>query len=330
MKKLIVVTALATLLVTGCASKPTEPEWLDGTSEKYPQTRYLSGLGQADSAAVARDRARADLAKIFEVRIAEASQDSTSAMRRSGGQGGLEQATESSYQRQIDIQAEQVLVGVNVVEVWRDKSGQHHAFAVLDRFKAAERLRREISELDTATERAVAAARSGDDLLQRIDAAVKAAEAHRARDRVQRYLQVVDITGQGVSSRYETARLQSDYEQLARRLRVNTSAEEDPLGDLSTLLSGGVSEAGFSNASGDDANYSLIGSLKLDESRIDGWHWAKGMLELKLVDKSGHVRHVNHWPVKASAKQAGVARQRLSEKIQQMLSERLRAALLEQ
>lgn len=330
MKKIMLVAALA-LFVSGCASnrQPVEPEWLDGTSDRYPQTRYLSGLGQADSAAVARDRARADLAKVFEVRIAEASRDSSSAMRRSNGTGGLEQETESRFERQIDVQAEQVLVGVKVVDVWRDKSGQHHAFAVLDRFKTAERLRNEIADLDAQTERSVADARASGDLLLRIDAAAKAAEAQRAREQVQRYLQVVDITGQGVPSRFKAARLESDYQQLARRLRVNTAAEEDPLGNLATLLSGGVSQAGFSNAASNDANYSLVGSLKLDESLVGGWHWAKGMLELKLVDKSGNVRSVNQWPIKASAQQPGVARQRLAEKIQRVLSERLREALLQ-
>lgn len=327
MKRLIAVALV--LFMSGCASsrQPAEPDWLNGTSERYPQVRYLLGQGQASSAALARDRARADLAKVFEVRIVEEARDSSSATSQSNA-GATDQTAESRAERQITVQADHVLEGVQIAEVWPDGKGEYHALAVLDRLKAGDKLRREIADLDALTERAIGKAREGDDLLVRIDAAAKAAQAQRDREQVQRYLRVIDITGVGVPSRYEASRLASDFEQLARRVRISTEAGNDPTGKLATLLSGAVGKAGFSTAPADACDYTLVGDLSLDESRIEGWYWAKGMLEVKLVDHAGTVRNARQWPVKASAQQPGVARQRVAEEVQRLLDARLREAVL--
>jgi len=52
----------AGVLLFGCASAPTTPDWVNGKSAKYPDNQYLVGRGQADTLDEARNRARADLA----------------------------------------------------------------------------------------------------------------------------------------------------------------------------------------------------------------------------------------------------------------------------
>jgi len=65
------------LLLSGCAAGTREsaPDWLDGRSAQYTEARYLLGQGQAPSAAQARDRARAELAKVFATEVNERSED---------------------------------------------------------------------------------------------------------------------------------------------------------------------------------------------------------------------------------------------------------------
>ena len=56
----------ASACLSGCASIRTDaPDWVTGKSAKYPDSRFLIGRGQADSLEDARNRARADLAKML-------------------------------------------------------------------------------------------------------------------------------------------------------------------------------------------------------------------------------------------------------------------------
>ena len=69
------VLGFALLAEGGCATRSTMPDWINGASHKYPSEQYLIGRGQAATEEEARDRARADLAKIFEVSVAVESED---------------------------------------------------------------------------------------------------------------------------------------------------------------------------------------------------------------------------------------------------------------
>jgi hypothetical protein len=67
MKTMIVLIGL--VLGVSCAKAPVSPDWLTAEPADYPAARYLNGRGQGDAAGVARDRARTDLAKVFEVTV---------------------------------------------------------------------------------------------------------------------------------------------------------------------------------------------------------------------------------------------------------------------
>src|SRR5690606_36438917 len=72
MKRFAIVLAVG---LAGCASSAVTPDWVSGAAGKYPPSRYLVGRGEAEGGEEARDRARADLAKVFEVRVAVESED---------------------------------------------------------------------------------------------------------------------------------------------------------------------------------------------------------------------------------------------------------------
>ena len=69
---------VASVSLGGCASVPTvAPDWVTGKSAKYPDNRFLVGRGQADSTEDARNRARADLAKVLQVAVSAETKDVT-------------------------------------------------------------------------------------------------------------------------------------------------------------------------------------------------------------------------------------------------------------
>ena len=66
---LIALVIAFTLVLSGCANTPARLDWVLDVIQKYPSGDYLTGIGEAGSQEAAKDRARADLSKIFEVSI---------------------------------------------------------------------------------------------------------------------------------------------------------------------------------------------------------------------------------------------------------------------
>jgi LPP20 lipoprotein len=323
MKQWIWNIALSASLV-GCASAPSAPpDWINGKSAKYPDNQYLVGRGQADTQEDARNRARADLAKILEVGVSAKSTDVTSYTSDSGGK------TESQVSRNITTRTDQIVRGIQIPETWQDpKTKSSYALAVLPRSQAAMGLRADIDRLDAATRGYVAQARSAPDLLAQVAAAAKAVDSQRERDAVQRTLQVVDVTGLGVPPEQNSGQLASDLSALLKRVHMRPQAPSSQ--ELERMLSAALSQAGFVPEAGEDAPYVLFGSLQLDDlGMIDGWYWMRGTLEVQLAEKaSGKVRGNKRWEIKTSSPQKATAQRRTMDEADATLKRELRPAIL--
>src|SRR5262249_58481198 len=76
-RKPMLVTFLGFCLLGGCSSfgGPSKPDWVDGTSQKFPPGQYLVGVGQSDTRAVSEDQAYAAVARVFKSEISARSKD---------------------------------------------------------------------------------------------------------------------------------------------------------------------------------------------------------------------------------------------------------------
>jgi hypothetical protein len=322
MKPWLSIIATGAILF-GCASAPTTPDWVNGKSAKYPDNQYLVGRGQADTLDDARNRARADLAKILEVAVSAKSSDVTS--YSSGPAGG----TDSQVSRSITTRTEQIVRGIQIPEVWQDpQTKSYSALAVLPRNQAAIGLRADIDRLDAATRGYVAQARSAPDLLAQVAAASRALDSQRERDGVQRTLQVIDVTGLGVPPEYNSGQLAADLGGLLKRVHMRPQAPSSQ--ELERMLSAALSAAGFVPEAGENAPYVLFGSLQLDDlGMIDGWYWMRGTLEVQLTEKaSGKVRGNKRWEIKTSSPQKATAQRRTLDEADATLKRELRPTIL--
>ena len=313
----------AGVLLFGCASAPTTPDWVNGKSAKYPDNQYLVGRGQADALDEARNRARADLAKILEVAVSAKSSDVTT--YSSGPAGG----TDSQVSRSITTRTDQIVRGIQIPEVWQDpKTKSYSALAVLPRNQAGMGLRADIDRLDAATRGYVAQAQSAPDLLAQVAAASRALDSQRERDGVQRTLQVIDVTGLGVPPQYNSGQLAADLGTLLKRLHMRPQAPSSQ--ELERMLSAALSAAGFVPDAGEDAPYVLFGSLQMDDlGLINGWYWMRGTLEVQLAEKaSGKVRGNKRWEIKTSSPQQATARRRTMDEADATLKRELRPTIL--
>lgn len=304
------------LLLGGCATQPSNPDWVTGNSAKYKSSLYLLGRGEASAVEEAKDRARADIAKTFQVAVAADSDDVQKFNSDSSVAGGAGQYS-SETSRRISTRTEQIIRGIQIAEIWQDPASKsQHVLAVLPRLQAANSLRQQIGQLDDATQASVDQSKNNTDLFVKIAAANKALESQLEREGLQKALQIVDTTGRGVESRYNSARLRADLEELLRRVRVASKVLPGSAPGFDVVVAGALSKAGFLTETGDKPDFLLKASLVLTDLGVkDGWYWQRGNLEISLSEAaSGRVRGTQRWPIKSSASdRAGSIRRALDE-----------------
>ena len=323
----VALTVIATALLGACAhtGEPdphTPPDWVSGESQQYPVSQYLLGRGQAERGDRARDRARADLARIFEVAIDDATRDiQTFTSSRDGTDSG------SDIRRELQTRTERVISGVEIAGQWADPdSDQHHALAILPRSRATRTLREQISELDRASAGLIETSRGLDDPLRQAGAATRALSLQQQRQALHRSLQSVDAEGRGVPPRWSVAELSTAYRELLQRIHIRPEGQGQDSDRLTQMLGGALAEAGFSVS--ETGPYRM--RAQLDYERMgprDGWYWYRGSLRTSLEDAQGITRDSQQWDLRVSASEAGLARARLFEEIEQLLRAQVASAL---
>lgn len=318
--------------LAGCATgnhRDKQPAWVDGMDDRYSSDRFLTGVGQADNVDIAKDRARADLAKNFSVAIEDVSTDT---QRFGGGVAGEDAQLAQEVSRNVVTRTDQVLRGAQIAEIWQDEaSKRYHALAVIERAKAARSLRDKVVDLDADVGKYVAAARTAEDPLQRMAYARRAMVVHAERDEVNAVLRVIERIGQGIDSPYTTGALRADLAGLASRINVRVEATDQPGQDARDMLGAALNKAGFTSSLEREADYVLSGAVALNEPRrIQGHHWAMGVMTIVLRDaRTEQVRGTRQWEVKAaSSVDAELARARALEQAQNILDRDLMSTML--
>ncbi|HVC29232.1 MAG TPA: LPP20 family lipoprotein, partial [Gammaproteobacteria bacterium] len=163
---LLLILVLGMLSACSQATKPdARPGWILGQDAKYPSSGYLLGRGQGDNLAIAKDRARADLAKNFSVNVSERLKDISAYTQ--GATGPAKNSQDVS--RSLSTRTDEMLRGVEIGETWQDPVTQeYYALAVLSRLKTDAALRQQISDLDASTRSYLNQAQANNDLFVKI------------------------------------------------------------------------------------------------------------------------------------------------------------------
>lgn len=330
MRVLFASLGLSLVILAGCASG-SKPGWVDsGKSRSYPVSRFLVGIGSASDLEAAKDRARANVAKIFSVKVSEVTEDVTRhASEKSGSV--VKAVNQARVERIISSRTDKVLTGVLIAQTWQDKkTSVHYAMAVLSRTHAANNLRQEIGRLDRATTMYVKRAQGEGDILRKVRSASLALDAQVARRAQQRSLRVVDSSGVGSPPHWEIAKLNSDLEELLRRVRISPKVEADTTGKLSESVNNALAVSGFRINLGDAGEFVLNAKLDLEDLGLrDGWYWTRGVLEIALKERvSGRARGSIRWAIKAAGKTASDAQQRIANKADSLLKRQMKSAII--
>lgn len=319
---------LTFLLLSGCASQPTVPDWVVGNSAKYKSEQYMLGRGQAAAQEEAKDRARADIAKVFQVAVVVNSDD----VQRSKSDASGAMQLEQQASRQISTRTDKIISGIQIAELWQDPaSGSYHVLAILPRLQTAASLRQQIGELDATTRFHIEQSRRSDDLFMKIAAASHAFEVQQEREVLQKNLQVVDITGRGMDAQWSSAKLKSDMGELLKRVSIAPRVSAGSPAGLKELVAGALAQSGFVLDTGDQPAFVVQANLNLvDLGLKDGWYWQRGNLEVTLVETAGNrIRGTRQWVIKGNAQNKEGSTRRAMDQADAILKQELGVAIIE-
>jgi len=140
MKKYIGIIMLCTILLVACsqasAGKNRQPNWITNPESEYPNSLYMTAVGQGDSRNEAEKRAIGNLAQIFkaEVSVEETVTESYEELMSSGE---IAASGSSSMESAVSVNAEQTLQNVQIGESYTDDLGRVYVLAYLDRMQTA-------------------------------------------------------------------------------------------------------------------------------------------------------------------------------------------------
>ena len=318
-------------LLTACSTSGSkQPDWINAASSGYPENAYLLGRGQSDNRALAQDRARADLSKIFQLRVIEESEDIVKfeSQNLAAKQTGTTAASSSRY---ITTQTDQIVAGIRIAELWQDPANkQYHALAVLDRNQTANDLRQAIQQQDTATEHEITVARQQGNLFSQLSHASQALAIQSGRYENQRMLKIIDPTGMGMPPVYNLASLRTDRDNLLHRVHIELRLLNDPIGGVEPILQGALAKAGFQHDTPSKAGYRLEADLQLDGFTDDkGWYWYRRSLQINLLSQAEAQSQGSHrWDIKVAAQNPDTAAQRARDAIDKTLNVELRDVII--
>lgn len=319
-------------LISACAGTPKmaeRPAWIDGQSERYSHQLYLTGQGSAATLEDAKDRARADLAKQFEVTLWERSQQQQEYRKQQEGEES-DESLEQRVSRQLITRTARTIEGVEIAATWRDEATRsYHALAVLSRNKARQQFEQQITALDQQIKLRLIQAENENDPLRKTGLLQQAIDTHLQRTTAQRALQVVDPSGRGLPPSVSLGELLHTRDNLIKRIKLLPKTAGPLASLIQPILSGNAANAGFRIASEMEADYTLIAATQLEPPlREGGWTWLRGNLELTLRDNSEHDIGVRRWPLKVASTTIEQAENRLLNDIDAILKNELRVTVL--
>ena len=314
MKTSIITTILLGLVLTACSSK--QPDWVDTPTEQYPQQRYLSAVGEADSRSAADDRALANLAKIFEVAISDRSLD-FSQSRVSADQSGSTISNVQSAGRFVTTEARQILEGAQLVESWQGEAGRTYSLAVLEKAPATRRLREAVRGADRQiADRVNYASNLAPNPVVALAALEQARKIETERSNLNRNLAVV--SGKGIKAPHDQASLEKMLRNALATLHFDAEADSP---ELQQKLESAIGTLGITLDK--NAPYRLIASLDTEPvQQLQGWYWLRGSTQLSLKHR-GETLAQKRWPLKVSAVDKGMVEQRAKDKLSAQMADYL-------
>jgi len=322
MKKMPVLACLLTcVLLNACvsATRPAQrPAWIDSAQSVYPESDYLTAVGQASKRDRASKNAKANLAEIAYVHVQAQTSTLTEATK---AQSALGVTSESStlLQRSIQTETDQAMSGVTTKDSWLDDNGEYYVLAVLAKRSAALSLNESIIALDESTAELIDySINTAPNAILSLNALRAARDEQLARQMAN--LQLKQVSHSGVPADISSKKIERLIAQKLASMQVSVNIEAPK---HAKTVESGLGNLGMHVV--DNANIVVTADYDISAPMLlNGWYWIRGSYELSFSENN-HVISRKRWPIKVSAKQEALLTSRLKDGI----SEKISAYLIE-
>lgn len=309
-----------------------QPDWVRSESSKYPNKKFLVGVGTGDTRKAAEELAYAAISRIFLAEIQQRTLRLVKFFR-------TDEKNKSTWRKNMKvneltkISTHNVLENVSIAEIYLDKEiHTYFALAVMDRQKAELSFRQRISALDQEIEGLLKAARESDHKLQKIRLLHKSAGKMFLRDTYNTQLRVVSLTGTGNESLTAISKIQEELQDfLSRNFRILLVVTGPESERIRTAVVEGLSSHGLTVSYKDtpDADVVIDGSIdfmpvEMPQAKFVKWNSSFTLKDTSTeqiigsINRKGREGHISE--SQAMAKAVSAAQSELSKEISKSIA----------
>ena len=290
MKKTFGLFAAAVLLAVsaGASLKNPKPDWVDGSSMEYPRDRYLVGVGSADDRAMAEDRARGEISRIFssQVAVKTASEASESTVQSSGAKD--KNSFSQSVANSVKTVSKKVLEGVEVPQAWQDDASRiWYVLAVMDKAKGVSAVTDKIADFDAQIKLWKDQLAQAADKFPKAKAAMKIVALLKARKDLEGDLRVLD--GKPMPDPVDEAAMRAAAAKILSELEIAVEISGAASQEIETGIIQGLTGFGLQMAPKDSQTPADIAiKVQVETKPVAGaderWKFARSYATVSLKD----------------------------------------------
>lgn len=281
------LAAISTLWLTGCTSTvkpgPGAATQRDVLLSSYPESIYLRVIGSGPGETEARDRAVAEMSRIFHSKIDSAMVDVVSSSRKSGGE---EELDESVYAR-VQVVSSTEIEGIEIPRVWTEgkkKKKTFYALAVLERQKCTIIWRHRIKDIDKALVAMLQKSRKRNSPLFRSKILKEAPGLLSERAA---YVSMLNVIGSSAPEPvgYDPATVLVEVKEIKGSLKVFVDITGSPV--FAAVLSDGLASSGVVLTHNEkEADVIVRGEVVLEQLNLEDkdWKYARISASLTVTD----------------------------------------------
>lgn len=256
------------------------PDWMSGDSASYPKSAYLIGLGEASTQEKAADKARAEIAKAFGVKLSAKTEVAAKEIADKSGSSYSESVSD-----EVRTSAARVLDGVEVVSYWRDDEGYHHALAVLNRAHNLKVLADKLAELDKTFAGDSESLGKAEGKFARLRLGLSLLKTIKNRRRANENYRILNPEGKGIPPPAAVSEVGAAARKAVSSVTVSVTAAGDESERVAARVVDGLANYGLKAveaATTPDVLVELQGSGERLPAENLLWFWARGSMKVTL------------------------------------------------
>lgn len=285
--------AALTVVVLGLVSiaAAQKPDWLQGSSQKYPHQLYLVGVGSGKTLEAAENQARASIAKNFKIDI-NATTDVRSSEVLKQNKDGITAESQEKTVTDVEVGVRKTMEGIEIAGVYED-GGITYALAVLKRSSAATILEDQIHQLDEEIVTLGKSADEASDKIERLRLLLRRKNYMVVRDGLNTDYRIVDVANQSIPAPFSVEKEKTKIASfLKNQFLIGVTATGDESQKILQPALKYLSSRGFSAkkvAPGNEGAADVVISLEtdLDSSTepVDEWYYCRWTLDVTATDQ---------------------------------------------